>query len=504
MWLVLPIFAWLMWTRRHAIASTRPRFSWIGPALIALGTGASLYGFLNLQQALWHGGAVLALVGAFATTAGRPLVWKMLPALVVLAFWVPVPGMIRQSIAIPMQTASASASEFVFTLIGLPVARTGNVLIYNGQEVAVAEACNGMRMVFALLLVAYAFAFANPLRPWVRAMVLVLSPVAAVFCNVLRLVPTVFLYGQSPDHWGPLFHNLAGWGMLIVAFALLMGSVRLLQWAEVPVMADPAPPNPTAPTNPTPTPTTPTPTPTAKPTSPALAKSALIASAALLLTAGLINHRFPTAADAAPYHDHILTLAAQAPRSFGPWTSTSNEIPPSAIELLRPNATLSRSFIDTTTDPSNPRHAEFLLVQCRDARDLAGHWPPNCYASSGYTETQRTPTTWSVPGLPSIHGITYQFERTGLDGTLRLIVDNFLILPGLGFVPDMAAVRTAGDDPRRRNFGAAQVQIITRLGTPPAERQALFKELLTPHTDLLNTIAFPPSLEEHPLQPTQR
>ena len=175
-WLVLPIFVWLAWTRRAAIVATAPRFSWLGPLLIAGGLGGSLYGFLNLNQAAWHGGAVLALVGAFATVAGRPLVMRMLPALIVLAFWVPVPGMIRQQIAIPLQTASAAASEFVFTLLGLPVDRTGNILIYNGQEVAVAEACNGMRMVFALLLVAYAFAFANPLRPSVRAMVLIFQP----------------------------------------------------------------------------------------------------------------------------------------------------------------------------------------------------------------------------------------------------------------------------------------------------------------------------------------
>jgi len=235
-WLVLPIFAWLVWLRKDALAKIRPTYSMLGPTLIALGWAISLYGFFNLQQALWHGGAVIVVVGAFASIAGSRVMKALLPTLVVLAFLVPVPGMIRQRIAIPMQTYTASASEFVFQLLAMPVARSGNVLTFNGQDVAVAEACNGMRMVFALLLVTYAFVFATPLRSSVRVLILILSPVAAIGCNVLRLIPTVYLYGHYPDTWGPTFHDFSGWAMLALAFGLLMGTVRLLQWAEVPVM----------------------------------------------------------------------------------------------------------------------------------------------------------------------------------------------------------------------------------------------------------------------------
>ena len=235
-WLVFPVFAWLVWVRQKQLAEARPAFSVWGPALIALGWAVSMWGYYNTKQALEHGGAVLVLIGAFATVAGPGVLRRMLPALIVLGFLVPVPATIRQQIAIPMQTYTASASEFAFTLLSLDVSRSGNVLTYRGEDVAVAEACNGMRMVFSLLLVAYAFVYATPLRPSVRALILVLSPIAAIGCNVLRIIPTVFLYGHSPEQWGPLFHNFSGWAMLALAFVLLMGMVRLLQWAEVPVM----------------------------------------------------------------------------------------------------------------------------------------------------------------------------------------------------------------------------------------------------------------------------
>jgi exosortase len=111
-----------------------------------------------------------------------------------------------------------------------------NTLSINGMSVAVAEACNGMRMVFALVLVSYAFAFGTPLRGYVRTIILMLSPVAALACNIPRLVATVlvYAYGGSKET-GDWFHDIAGWFMLPFAFLLLLGITRALRWALLPV-----------------------------------------------------------------------------------------------------------------------------------------------------------------------------------------------------------------------------------------------------------------------------
>ena len=91
-----------------------------------------------------------------------------------------------------------------------------------------------MRMVFALLLVAYCFAFSLPLRQYVRVLVLVISPICAVICNIIRTVCAVWVYAHyhaSAD----LFHAVSGWVMLLVAFGLLLSIVRLMRWTLVPV-----------------------------------------------------------------------------------------------------------------------------------------------------------------------------------------------------------------------------------------------------------------------------
>ncbi|BAM03250.1 hypothetical protein PSMK_10910 [Phycisphaera mikurensis NBRC 102666] len=231
------VIGWLCHVRWTAIQRTRPAYDFAGPAVIAAGLAVHLWGGATNLQVAWHGGAVLCLLGAITTVAGRPLLWRIWPAVLVLAFLVPVPGIFRQQLAMPLQEYTAAAAEFVFTLLGLGVERSGNMLVYNGHPVMVAEACNGMRMMFALVLVAYAFAFGTPLLPSVRVMLLVLSPVAAVLTNIIRVVPTVILYGHYPDVAAGLFHDLAGWAMLAVAFCLLLMLVRTLKWADVPVMA---------------------------------------------------------------------------------------------------------------------------------------------------------------------------------------------------------------------------------------------------------------------------
>ena len=90
-------------------------------------------------------------------------------------------------------------------------------------------------MVFALVLVSFAFAYSLPLRNSVRVLVLLASPLAAIACNVIRLLPTVWLYGYSAEPIAKKFHDVSGWIMLPVAFVLLLGIVRLLRWAMIPV-----------------------------------------------------------------------------------------------------------------------------------------------------------------------------------------------------------------------------------------------------------------------------
>lgn len=239
--LVLPVVGLLLWQRRERLATVRPRYSKWGVALAVLGIGMDFTGFATQIDLLKDVGMVVILMAAVVAVAGWQWPMKALPAFGALLFLVPVPGRVRQRIALPLQEHSASITEFVMDFIGQPVIRMGNVLQINGVDVAVAEACNGMRMVVALALVAYAFAFSMPLRLWVRITILVLSPLVALFANVLRLGPTVLFYGYADREVADFAHDVSGWAVLLVALGVLWGSVALCRWLELPIEPQPEP-----------------------------------------------------------------------------------------------------------------------------------------------------------------------------------------------------------------------------------------------------------------------
>lgn len=233
--LVPVVAAWMAWARRIRLRHVTPSGTIIGPAVVAVGWAAYWFGSHNGHQSVWHAGAVLTVVGCFLSVAGKNVFFRFLPAFAVLVFLVPVPGVVRQMFAVPLQTATAAATQAVLEVGGIYAERSGNLLNIKGVDVAVAEACNGMRMVFALVLVSYAFAYSMPLRNSVRITILLCSLLAAVVCNVVRLIPTIWLYGYASREQADVFHSLSGWLMLPVAFGLLLGIVRALRWALIPV-----------------------------------------------------------------------------------------------------------------------------------------------------------------------------------------------------------------------------------------------------------------------------
>lgn len=235
LFLVPIIAAWLVFVRRRRLATVRRTGLWLGPVLSAIGGVMYVFGAQNMRFWTWHAGAILMVVGALLTIVGTDALRKFAPAFLVLVFLAPMPPRLSQALTIPMMHGAALATEAVLNGVSVPVERAGNLLSINGIEVTVEEACAGMRGVWALTLVAVAFAFASPFRVWVRVVVLLLTPLLALLCNVIRLVPTVWVYGNHEAETAEAFHDLAGWAVLFVGYFLLTGLTAAFDAAGLPV-----------------------------------------------------------------------------------------------------------------------------------------------------------------------------------------------------------------------------------------------------------------------------
>lgn len=229
------VAVYLLWLRRSRLRYTPVQYSLLGPLTVGLGWLVSWWGFQSGTQIAWHGGALLTLVGAVLTLTGRTPLHLFAPVFVVLIFMLPVPGEIRHRIAYPLQELATTVTHAMLELMGISAVKSGNVIVINGEQVAVGEACNGMRMVFALTLVVYAFAFGTPLKTGTRILLIALSPVIAIVCNVIRLVPTSLIFGYGDIEMAERFHDISGWIMLPVALVMLLGVLRAVRWLEFPV-----------------------------------------------------------------------------------------------------------------------------------------------------------------------------------------------------------------------------------------------------------------------------
>ena len=238
--LVPLVAAAMIYVRRARFRYCKPTGTAIGFLIAGIGWTIHVFGFYRNYESLWHFGAVLVLLGCVLSVFGKHALFRFFPAIAVLVFLVPVPGMIRLKIAAPLETWTAQISELLLNAFNLGVIRSGNQLWVAGADgvtkpINIIEACNGLRMVFALILVSYFFCFALPLRNPVRFIILLASPFAAILCNVVRILPTVWMYSYS-DHAGDTFHNYSGWLMLPISFLILLGVIGALRWAMVPVM----------------------------------------------------------------------------------------------------------------------------------------------------------------------------------------------------------------------------------------------------------------------------
>ena len=206
---------------------------------------------------------------------------------------------------------------------------------------------------------------------------------------------------------------------------------------------------------------------------------------AAALALGLFAHMSTMAAqdDTTAFHQAVREAVARLPARIGDFDSVEQSLPPAAGKLLHPNAHFSRRFIH----PDGP-WGTVILVHCRDSRDMNGHYPPNCYPGSGWTQQGE-----ARPHLVNLWGrqvpiAEYSFTRPELQQGLSRAIYDFFILPAGGFVTDMDQVRKASGDYRARPYGAAQIQVIFDSKVPEAQRLELLRTFLEPFAPVIDRL----------------
>jgi exosortase len=228
--LLVPFLAvYVLWSRRRDIFQCSFRPSAWGLLAFVL---AQAVRFLGLF--LWYGSAerfsmVLTIAALTLLLAGTQFFRKVSPILLFLCLMLPWPNLIQDYIGLRLQGYATSSAVFCLEVIGYEIVPEGNVIHIGDVSVAVAEACNGLRMITAFFVISGLVVLLVKRAWWEKLIVLVSSLPIALVCNTVRLVVTaIFFTVLKGEYWEDIFHDFGGYAMMPLALAAVVGELWLL------------------------------------------------------------------------------------------------------------------------------------------------------------------------------------------------------------------------------------------------------------------------------------
>ena len=226
---VLPLAAFFVWERRNALRRAPSQPSIWGLVLLGASLAMFLAGIFGAELFLTRISLIGVLAGAILFVWGRDQFRILLFPLAFLLLMIPLPAIIFNQIAFPLQLLASRVGESAIAGAGIPVLREGNVLHLANINLEVAEACSGIRSLVSLLMLAIVLGYFTEPRIGGRvALALAAIPIAIV-ANAARVAGTgVLSHWMGREAAEGFFHSFSGWLMFIVAFAGLLAVQRLI------------------------------------------------------------------------------------------------------------------------------------------------------------------------------------------------------------------------------------------------------------------------------------
>lgn len=229
---LVPLVAvFLVWRQRKELWR-RPLAPcwWGGMALLVLAEIARTGGYLFMVWPLMHYSLVLVAAGLVLTVAGRQWFRQVVWILLFLTLMVPLPVTVHNLISGRLQSMATAGSVFLLEAFGTRISRHGNIVILDGHTpIAVAEACSGLRMLTAFIIVAAFIAYMVNRPRWQKTVLLLSSIPVALACNIVRIYITAMLMIHvSAEAAETFFHDFAGLAMMPIAVSLMFGELWLM------------------------------------------------------------------------------------------------------------------------------------------------------------------------------------------------------------------------------------------------------------------------------------
>jgi exosortase len=230
-YLVAPIALYLIWERRDRLRETAIRPSGWGLAALIVCMLMLMAGTIAAETFSARVSLVGTIVASIWFVAGAGYLRVLWFPLAFLLLMIPIPAIIFNRIAFPLQLIASEFGERTLSLANIPVFREGNLIVLENMTLDVAEACSGIRSLVSLFTLSVLYGYFTTPSVKMRVLLALSTVPIAIVANGLRVAGT----GLGAHVWGPtaaegFFHEASGWAVFVVA-ALALGAVRSLATA---------------------------------------------------------------------------------------------------------------------------------------------------------------------------------------------------------------------------------------------------------------------------------
>ncbi len=229
--LFIPFIAlFFLWRKRHVLQDLPARPAAFGLVVVAGSQLVFLTGYLGAEFFLQGFSLLIFLVGLVLFLWGWPALRQTAFVLALLLLAIPLPAIIFNAVALPLQLTASSWAESILRLCHVPVYREGNILQLDRQMLNVTEACSGIRSLASLITAGMVVGYFLPARWWLRAGFVLSTVPVALAANAVRVAGTGVLGQHFGERWATgFFHLFSGWVIFVLAFGLLCVEWLLFQ-----------------------------------------------------------------------------------------------------------------------------------------------------------------------------------------------------------------------------------------------------------------------------------
>ena len=228
----VPLFSgFIVWQNRPRLAAIRHTPSSWGLPVILLALAMLILGVFGAELFLSRISLILLIAGLVVFFLGWETLRAVLFPLLFLILMVPIPAIVFNQIAFPLQILASKVAAWSLPLCGVPVLREGNIISLPAMPLEVAQACSGIRSLLSLTTLAIMYGYLLEKRVAIRVALALGSIPIAVVANSFRIIGTGLLVQYwDPDKAQGFFHEFSGWLIFVASLLILFGLHQSLRF----------------------------------------------------------------------------------------------------------------------------------------------------------------------------------------------------------------------------------------------------------------------------------